>query len=218
MRFVLSVKPRVFYFLQSFCNGESLKLPAKDERSEFIFFLIRVGKKLKQFNYVENFDTSTYRLTYPVEIPTWCVFQYGISEITNEATVQINARLEDEFRQAFYYEMSHLHFVQKYDIKDALILLMQKWGIDEEILSTDTLIKDYYRFRKKNERIFKKSTMVNVLTVGTNTRYHDGDVLKIRIEKVTKEKLMKVCKKKNMKITTAIHSLVENYISHADHH
>lgn len=161
MIFKLPCKPQVFYLL-TYLYGEGVKAKDTGDMIQSNLFLNLVARnKLTRLNYLQKnieLGKSTYKCIYSIEVDNRDVFSFGIKEIPNAAVVRINEFCEHMFNQFFHEELMLLKTTTKLKQNKAIEFIMQMLSIDEEMLSFETLKKNYFRYRANRQEFFKKTS------------------------------------------------------------
>lgn len=160
MIFPLPCKPQVYYLL-TYLYGEGVKAKDSGDMIQSNLFLNLVARnKLSRLNYLQKnieLGKSTYKCIFSIEVDNRDVFSFSIKEIPNAAIVRINEFCEHMFNQFFHEELMILKSTTKLKQNKAIEFIMQNIGIDEEVLSFETLKKNYFRYRTNRQEFFKKS-------------------------------------------------------------
>jgi len=214
MRLELKLQPRAYAYMR-YRYGERLSLPMADEGASFLYFAIRQGKRIsKAFQDRNPSDQSTYTHTYIVELKQWAFFQTGITDISMEAMIHINAYFKEQFKKAFYLRLMELMYVKQPRMKmiQAIYYIMEEWKMDDDLLTADALKKDFYRYKLKHPEIFKKTAFDFVPFVPTG-KSNDAEVLKLRVDDELKNKFKKACNKQKLNMSQVLHCMIEKYVS-----
>lgn len=122
-----------------------IQLNYSDQHSAFIFSLAHIPGNSKAL----ESDTKGYTDTFTVEVEKSVAFNKGINVLSFEAIKAWNSRYDAELTAHCSETSNTLKEIFNIDKKITIKNILNHYGIKEEELSLDTMIKRVFRYEQK---------------------------------------------------------------------
>jgi hypothetical protein len=148
---VVPVRPVVEKYLRRklhLGHEQPFKLTKKGTIGRPLYHFLRSTQEDRQ--YTESVEAYTGRLE--VHISNQMAWLKGCRYLTTQAIHDFNRQVEDMMEEEFHHELDVLakHGV-KFETKAKALDFMEGYGLTEDDVSLETLIKSYYRYRKAQQ-------------------------------------------------------------------
>jgi hypothetical protein len=205
----LPCTPRAYAYLK-IRYGNLLKLNHTDKVAGYIYNCLLIGRRHKALE--EHYNEMEFQV-FPVRLSDYQVFIEKIGGKVHALSVSfINDFLELRFDDLLYTRVTELVYMRRIPKESAITSFMLAYGIDEERLSYESLVKRYYRYRKKNKEFDADIIWNNVLKCNTiqNTEH-----ITLRLPEHELKKLKEATKETKLRRSSIIRSLIIKNISNA---
>jgi hypothetical protein len=133
-------------------------------------------------NAADKFTLQFY--TQSVKFPlSYRNYEHFGNELTNEAIVAINSRIEDEIHQRLFMFYEHFHFTVGYTIKDTARHFQHIYNFPEEIYSIDNILKQFQREIKPN--VSQKNIAESVLRSVEHNKKGGNNITKASAQRIS---------------------------------
>jgi hypothetical protein len=148
---VVPVRPVVEKYLRRklhLGHEQAFKLTKKGTIGRTLYHILRNPQQDRQ--YTEN--VATYAGNFSVSISPQMCWLNGCRHLTAQAIHDFNRQVEDMMEEEFHHELDVLakHGV-KFETKGKALAFMEGYGLTEDDLTLDALLKSYYRYRKAQQ-------------------------------------------------------------------
>jgi hypothetical protein len=126
-------------------HEQPFKLTKKGTIGRTLYHILRNPQQDRQ--YTES--VATYSGRFAVSISSQMCWLNGCRHLTAQAVHDFNRQVEDMMEEEFHHTLDVLarHGV-KFETKAKALHFMEGYGLTEDDISLDALIKSYYRYRK----------------------------------------------------------------------
>lgn len=148
---VVPVRPVVAKYLRRKLHlgpEQPFKLTKKGTIGRTLYHILRNPQQDRQ--YTES--VATYAGSFDVSISSQMCWLNGCRHLTAQAVHDFNRQVEDMMEEEFHHELVVLakHGV-KFETRAKALEFMDGYGLTEDDVSLEALIKSYYRYRKAQQ-------------------------------------------------------------------
>lgn len=158
MDFKIPTKPYLKRYLH-FRYPQPYRISLADSFGVFLYHILR----RQTYRVAHQPIAANFSVKYSIKIGKWYLDSKGVCYLTNSTIVLFNNFVESMLREELYkhLESCELHYAATAEIynlktspfttKAGILNFLDKYNIDQQELSYQTLKKDYYRYKLKKQ-------------------------------------------------------------------
>ena len=157
----INVRPAVLKYLRrelQLVEGQAFRLTKTCEVGRFLYHALRNPQQDRQYNGV-----AMYTERFTVHVSQQMSWLNGCRHLTDQGVHDFNRQVEDMMKRDFLKTVNVLadHGVH-FETKKVALRFMDGYGITEEDMTLDALVKAHYRFRKAQQTALNRQVSIPI--------------------------------------------------------